>query len=226
MNGEAFAMLMAGLAGGFGHCIGMCGPVVASYSLGTDRHGMLHHLVYNLGRVMTYTFLGAMVGLTGSFIGIASSIGTTQKVVMALAGFFIVLMGMATADWIPSGRTRALCTPVMPVIRKAMSLFSGPRSIGTWFPMGIVLGFLPCGLTYTALLASARAAMESHDHFSGMVQGGVMMLLFGLGTTPALLFVGKLAGHIGEKSRARFYRLASLIMIGTGIWFITGAFRL
>jgi hypothetical protein len=226
MNGEAFAMLMAGLAGGFGHCIGMCGPVVASYSLGDDRHGMLHHLVYNLGRVVTYMFLGAMVGLTGSFIGIASSIGSAQKVVMALAGIFIVLMGMATGDWIPFGRSRVLCTPFMPAIRKAMSLFSGPRSIGTFFPMGIVLGFLPCGLTYTALLASARAAMDSHDHFAGMVQGGIMMFMFGLGTTPALLFVGKLAGLIGEKRRARFYRLASLIMIGTGIWFITGAFRL
>ncbi|NTU58069.1 MAG: sulfite exporter TauE/SafE family protein [Chlorobiaceae bacterium] len=225
MNGEAFAMLMAGLAGGFGHCIGMCGPVVASYSLGENRQGVLHHLLYNLGRIMTYTFLGALVGLTGSFLGIATSIAPVQKAVMALTGVAVVLMGMATADWLPFGRSIAGCAPVLPTIRKTLSLFRGPRSIGSYFPMGVVLGFLPCGLTYTALLAAARAAMDGHDRFSGMMQGGIMLFLFGLGTTPALLFVGTLAGGMGEKSRTWLYRLASLIMIGTGIWFIAGAFR-
>ena len=226
MNSEAIAMLMAGIAGGFGHCIGMCGPVVASCSISDPRRGVLHHLLYNFGRVVTYTLLGALVGLTGSFLGIASSISAIQKGVMALAGLAIVMMGMATADWLPFGRTITTSTPLMPAIRKVMSLFNGQRSIGTYFPMGIVLGFLPCGLTYTALLAAARSAMEAHDHFEGMMRGGLMMLLFGLGTTPALLFVGSLAGRIGEKSRIRFYRLASLIMICTGIWFIIGAFRL
>ncbi|HWR00707.1 MAG TPA: sulfite exporter TauE/SafE family protein [Chlorobaculum sp.] len=225
MNSDFLAMLMAGLAGGFGHCIGMCGPLVASCSLGETRPGVLHHLVYNLGRIMTYSFLGALVGLTGSFIGLTSSIGTLQKAVMALAGLAVVLMGMASADWLPFGRALAVCTPLMPAIRKSMSIFRGPKSIGTFFPMGIVLGFLPCGLTYTALLAAARSAMETHDHFSGMLQGGLMMFLFGLGTTPALLSIGSLSGRIGEKSRIRLYRLASIVMIFTGIRFIFSAFR-
>jgi hypothetical protein len=145
---------------------------------------------------------------------------------MILAGLAVVLMGMATADWLPFARTFSGCTTPMPIIRKAMSLFSGPRSIGTCFPMGIVLGFLPCGLTYTALLAAARGAMQAQDHFAGMVQGGIMMFLFGLGTAPALIFVGSVTGRIGEINRVRFYRLASLIMIGTGLWFIVGAIRL
>ncbi len=225
MNSDAIAMLMAGLAGGFGHCIGMCGPLVASCSLGQNRPGVLHHLVYNLGRIMTYTFLGALVGLTGSFIGLTSSIGAVQKAVMALAGLAVVLMGMATADWIPFGRALASCTPLMPAIRKTMSIFRGPLSIGAFFPMGIVLGFLPCGLSYTALLAATRSAMGTHDHFAGMVQGGLMMFLFGLGTTPALLSVGSLAGRIGEKNRLRLYRLASLVMIFIGIRFIFSALR-
>ncbi|NTW51159.1 MAG: sulfite exporter TauE/SafE family protein [Chlorobiaceae bacterium] len=225
MNSEAVALFLAGLAGGFGHCIGMCGPIVASYSLGDGRQGVLHHLLYNLGRVVTYTILGAVVGLTGSFLGLASSIGAAQKGVMALAGLAIVLMGMATADWSPLRKKGSGCSPLMPAISKAMALFRGSRSIGAHFPMGIVLGFLPCGLTYTALLAAARSSMEAHDHFAGMVQGGLMMLLFGIGTTPSLMLVGSLAGRIGQKSRARYYRIASLIMIGTGIWFIYGAFR-
>jgi hypothetical protein len=226
MTSESIAMLMAGLLGGFGHCIGMCGPIVAALSLGDSRCGMRHHLLYNIGRVTTYTLLGALVGVTGSFLALTASIGSFQTAVMALTGLCIVLMGLVSAGWLPVGKSLTGCTPTMPIVRKAMALFSGPRSTGAWFPMGVVLGFLPCGLTYTALLTAARAAMEAPDHFAGMVRGSSLMLLFGIGTTPALLLVGKAAGILSEKSRRRFFRLASLIMIGTGVWFIAGAFRI
>lgn len=226
MTSEALAMLTAGLAGGFGHCIGMCGPVVTALSLGDARPGLRHHLLYNLGRVTTYTLLGAIVGATGSFLALASSIDSIQTAVMAFAGLFIVVMGLASAGWLPFGRHLASCTPAMPLVRNVMSLFRNPGSIGAWFPMGLVLGFLPCGLTYTALLTAARASMESPDHFTGLLRGGMAMLLFGIGTSPALLLVGRTAGFIGEKMRRRFYRLASLIMIGTGIWFVVDAFRI
>ena len=69
-----FAMLLAGLAGGFGHCISMCGPLVAALSVGEPRQGFLHHLLYNLGRVTTYSILGAIVGLSGSFLVLTASI--------------------------------------------------------------------------------------------------------------------------------------------------------
>jgi len=225
MKSELLAMLLAGLAGGFGHCIGMCGPLVAALSLGQHKPGLGHHLLYNLGRVTTYTILGAVVGVTGSFLSLASSIDPIQTAVMALSGLFIVLMGLASAGWLPFGQRLMSCNPSTPFIRKTVELFRSPASAGTWFPLGIVLGFLPCGLTYTALLAAARAAMDAPDHFAGMVLGALMMLLFGIGTAPALLLVGKTATLIGEKTRQRLYRLAGIIMILTGIWFIYSAFR-
>ena len=92
--------------------------------------------------------------------------------------------------------------------------------------MGVALGFLPCGLSYTALLAAARTGMEAPDHFTGMAQGGLMMLLFGLGTAPALLLVGTVASRISQASRERFYKLAGIIMIATGCWFIYGAVKM
>jgi hypothetical protein len=224
MNTEALAMLTAGLFGGFGHCVGMCGPVVAALSLGDARPGVLHLLLYNLGRVMTYALLGALVGITGSFLGLTSSIASFQTAVMALSGLFIVLMGLVSAGWFPFGRALTGCAPTMPLIRKTMALFSGPRTTGAWFPMGVALGFLPCGLVYTALLTAARAAMEAPDHFSGMATGGALMLLFGIGTIPAILMTGKAAELLGETARRRFYRLASIIMIASGLWFMFGAF--
>ena len=105
-------------------------------------------------------------------------------------------------------------------MRNIMALFKAPRSIGAYYPMGIVLGFLPCGLTYTALLAAARAAMEAHHPFAGMMQGALMMLLFGTGTTPALILLGKVVNTISNRTRKHFYRIASLIMIATGVWFM------
>ena len=101
-----------------------------------------------------------------------------------------------------------------------MALFKAPRSIGTYYPMGIVLGFLPCGLTYTALLAAARAAMGAENAFTGMLLGALMMMLFGIGTAPALILVGKVVNSISRRMRKWFYRVASVIMIATGVWFL------
>ena len=220
MSSLYLAMLLSGIAGGFGHCISMCGPVVASLTLGETRQGILHLLLYNLGRITTYTILGGIVGLSGSFLLLATSIEPLQKAIMVLAGLSIIVMGLATGEWLPIAKKFSSCGPTFPLIQKIMTLFKAPRSIDTYYPMGIVLGFLPCGLTYTALLAAARVGMESQTPFAGLLQGAFTMLLFGIGTAPALILVGKVVNSISSKTRQRFYRVASLIMIATGVWFV------
>ena len=213
-------MFLTGLAGGFGHCIGMCGPVVAAYSLGEQNLRYLHHILYNFGRVTTYMFMGAVVGLFGSFLVLTTSIEKVQTAIMVLAGISIILMGIATGGWIAVRKSSGNSSWLSSVIGRTMELFKGPRTVGTYYPMGIVLGFLPCGLTYTALLAAARASMEAENHLAGMLQGASMLLFFGLGTAPALLIVGRVIDYIGAKARDRLYKLASLIMILTGVYFV------
>ena len=220
MESALIVMLLAGLAGGFGHCIGMCGPVVAAYSFGEQRLRYLHHILYNLGRITTYMFMGAVVGLTGSFLVLTSSIEKIQAAIMVLAGISIIIMGIAIGGWIPVRRSPKSSSWLSSTIQKTMELFKGPRTAGTYYPMGIVLGFLPCGLTYTALLAAARAAMDTDNHLAGMLQGAFMLLFFGLGTAPALLLVGRVINIIGAKARDRLYKFASLIMILTGVYFV------
>jgi sulfite exporter TauE/SafE len=149
MTAELLAMLLAGFAGGFGHCIGMCGPIVVSFSIGSGSRSIVPHLLYNLGRIMTYTSLGALLGFTGSFVGLFSGIGMVQHIIMGLTGLFIVLMGLTSTDWLPFGNPLSSCTPFMPAIRKMLSIFDASRSAGACFPMGVALGFLPCGLSYT-----------------------------------------------------------------------------
>ncbi len=218
-NAPLLAMLLSGIAGGFGHCISMCGPLVAAFSVGETRQGILHHLLYNLGRVTTYTILGAIVGLSGSFLVLAASIEQLQRAIMIIAGLSIIIMGLSTAEWLPLLPTKS-CNASSSLMQKIMVLFNAPRSIGAWYPMGVVLGFLPCGLTYTALLAAARSGMEAHHPVAGMLQGALMMMLFGIGTSPALILVGKVVNTISNRMRRWFYRVASIIMIATGVWFV------
>ena len=213
-------MLLTGLAGGFGHCVGMCGPVVAAYSLGEQNLRYLHHILYNFGRITTYMFIGAVVGLTGSFLVLTTSIEKVQSAIMILAGLSIIVMGIAIGGWIPVRKTSKNSSWLSSTIQKTVELFKGPRTAGTYYPMGIVLGFLPCGLTYTALLAAARASMDADNHLAGMFQGASMLLFFGLGTAPALLLVGRVINYFGAKARDRLYKLASLIMILTGVYFV------
>ena len=213
-------MLLTGLAGGFGHCVGMCGPVVAAYSLGEQNLRYLHHILYNFGRITTYMFMGVVVGLTGSFLVLTTSIEKVQSAIMILAGLSIIVMGIAIGGWIPVRKTSKNSSWLSSTIQKTMELFKGPRTAGTYYPMGIVLGFLPCGLTYTALLAAARAAMDAENHLAGMLQGASMLLFFGLGTAPALLLVGRVINYFGAKARDSLYKLASLIMILTGVYFV------
>jgi len=214
------AMLLSGIVGGFGHCISMCGPIVGAFTVGETRKGALHHLLYNLGRITTYTILGGLVGLSGSFLVLAASIEHIQKAVMFIAGLSIIMMGLATAEWLPLPQKSSRCSTGGTLMQTIMALFKAPRSIGTYYPMGLVLGFLPCGLTYTALLAAARAAMVTHHPFAGMIQGALMMLIFGTGTAPALILLGKVVNTISNRTRRWFYRAASVIMIAAGVWFV------
>lgn len=223
---ESIYMLIftSGLLGGFGHCLGMCGPVVASYSVAVRSSSMAPHILYNLGRISTYSLMGGIAGMTGSFVGLTENIHGLHRGAMILAGIVVVLMGLGLAGWLPS----------IKVLKRGESPFSGfissliknnltGMTAGAFYPMGLLMGFIPCGLVYTALIATARAGMEADFHFIGFLEGTAMMLLFGLGTAPSLLLFGKIVNTIGLKLRLRLYRLSAVVMIIMGLLFISRA---
>ncbi len=95
-------------------------------------------------------------------------------------------------------------------------LLAGEGSAPAHFPLGLALGFLPCGLVYAALLAAAREGMEAGDHGEGFVRGFAVMALFGAGTVPALLAVGKAAGALSSRARAGLTRLSAALVAAAG----------
>jgi hypothetical protein len=212
---------VTGLTVGFGHCVGMCGPIVVSFSLKLKgRPALLPHYLYHMGRITTYAFLGGVTGLTGSFTTITSHVVGIQKWVMIMAGILIIIMAVGTSGWVRFSRIFPNRQKQGDFISKTFKKISSVKTKAAYFPMGILLGFLPCGPVYTALLASARNGMDAPNSLTGFLSGTALMVTYGVGTVPALLFVGKLSGMGWIKKREIIYRLGSLFMIALGLFFI------
>jgi sulfite exporter TauE/SafE len=219
-----FVLFTTGLTVGFGHCIGMCGPIVVSLSLSLKgRSVVVPHLLYNGGRITTYGLLGGVMGATGSFTRVVASIASLQKGVMILTGILIVVMGLAMAGWIPLGVIFGDYYNPQGVLSRGFRKLSEARSTGTYYPLGMLLGLLPCGPVYTALLAAARAGMETQSTLEGLLIGVGVMLSFGLGTVVALLLIAKLADLGWLKRRDVIYKMSSVLMVIVGIYFVVKA---
>jgi sulfite exporter TauE/SafE len=221
-----FLILMtAGLTVGFGHCLGMCGPIVVSLSLSLKgRPFLLPHLLYHGGRITTYALLGGLMGWTGSLAQWTAGIGGLQRAATILAGAVIVFMGLAMTGWIPLGVFGDDYEPKGWISRGLRKLTSFRNPLA-YYAVGLLLGLLPCGPVYTALVAAAGAGTDAPNALGGMIQGMGMMAAFGLGTLPALLLVGKFADFTWLKWRTHLYRLGAVLMIAVGCYYVIRGIR-
>ena len=218
--------LSTGFTIGFGHCIGMCGPIVVSFSLNLkDKSILVPQLLYHLGRIITYAILGGVVAAAGSFTIVAANIESIQKGVMIFTGVLIMLMGLAMAGWVPLGNVFGDHSHPGGVISKGFGKLLKAKSTLVYLPLGLLLGLLPCGPVYTALLGAARTGMEINTIYHGILAGMGLMAAFGLGTVPALFLVAKLAGLGWLKSRAIIYKVGAVLMILVGFVFVIKAVR-
>ena len=218
--------LATGFAVGFGHCIGMCGPIVVSLSLNLkDKNLLIPHLLYNSGRVVTYGVLGGVMGATGSFTLVAAHIAEIQKGAMIFAGVLIIIMGLAMSGWISFGQVFGNSYNPGGFVSKGFRRLSQIKSPAAYFPIGLLLGLLPCGPVYTALLAAAGAGMNAAGTLDGIIKGMGVMICFGLGTVPALFLVAKLADMGWLKKREMIYRIGAVLMVAVGIYFIIKGIR-
>jgi len=204
--------LLSGLAGGFGHCIGMCGPIVASYALhGTaplfDR--LLSTVLYNAGRITTYMLIGAVMGVAGSFVNVAGKIAGFQQIAAVAAGLFMIFMGLGIAGL--TGKT-ALLEGRSGIFMKAASYIMLEKSRWKYFPLGALFGFIPCGLSYSIFIAAAGTG--------GFLPGMTLSLLFGLGTVPALLLFGAVAAYMGSRMRGLLYKAAGIVVVLMGALYV------
>ena len=179
------SLFLAGLAGSLVHCVGMCGPFVLSQVIadtGTtprqysewQRLAGAALMPYHLGRLTTYTTLGALAGAVTALFVVTTGFAWLSAVMLAVAAVLMVLqaLGLALATTSPlSSLVSRLATPLVSSSEPAKR-----------YALGLVLGFLPCGLLYGALAAAAGTASA--------LDGALAMAAFSLGTFPTLVGVG------------------------------------
>jgi sulfite exporter TauE/SafE len=199
---------MAGLLGS-GHCIGMCGSLVSAFFMkfGGEGRALLPYAAYHGGRIGVYTLFGLAAGLIGLALTSTGIIGKTQGILQIIAGLFVILLGLDILGIGPF-RMKFSFLPLATLSNKfLMATQKGPLSgalIG-----GVVNGFMPCSLTLAVAVKATTAG--------GPLQGGLLMLAFGLGTLPSMLFVSTLFGKLGTSLRGKLLKIAALFVIGLGV---------
>ena len=213
MTTDTASLFMLGLLG-TGHCIGMCGPLVVALPGQTGRFSA--HLAYHAGRLITYTLIGALMGAAGSgLIRLVTILGgdpmlwvtRTQVAISLVAGLFLLFFGLSRIGFVAEPDWLAIAAPNrIPGWRSLFSKSSDQRGNRELFCMGLLLGGLPCGLSYAAFTKALASAC--------MLSGASMTLLFGLGTLPGLLAIGAGAALFLQRFRQQADILAGLIMLG------------
>jgi sulfite exporter TauE/SafE len=212
---------------GFLHCSGMCGPFVMAFSLARGEsvrsNGSMaafwssfisSHLMHNLGRIVTFVLLGFVFGLLGSFVNTVSKLNGLQ----ALAGFIGGgLMLLWAFDELRTGHGAGFIEKWslfrIPAFQRISQQFLTGTTKTQSFLSGIVLGFHPCGLLFAILLSAAATGSAW--------LGASVLLVFGIGTVPALLTVA-LLGWYGRKrfTSKRFSYVAAGMIALSGVLFI------
>jgi hypothetical protein len=218
MEAGYLAAFTTGLLGGFGHCIGMCGPLVGAYTLrtsGTAGAGrLLPQVLYHAGRIFTYGLVGALMGLAGSFVETAGRLMGVQHAVLILAGVIMVVMGLGICGVGGMGWLERRSAPVLHAARFITAGVSDLR----FLLLGLVMGLLPCGLSYTLFIAAAG---------TGSPAGGLLtMLAFGAGTVPALGLFGAAVAYLGSRLRARVQKAGGAAVVLMGLLYIAKGIRL
>ena len=194
------------------HCIGMCGGFVAMYSLRKPerRPSFPYHILYNLGRVTTYSLIGGVMGGLGSFLDHAAGLRGIQASVLLFAGGLMILMGLNIAGFLGRGMLleQADITNAS-FFRVAFRRLSGMETVWALFPLGLLLGFLPCGLVYPIYIMAAASG--------GFFSGVLTMVIFGIGTVPVMMGFGFLVTRIRPHFRRTLYRVAALLILLLGI---------
>ncbi len=202
MDGLLSAYLM-GLFGGV-HCLGMCGGVVGLLTSGlpqsivqNPKKVALYHLNYNLGRILSYALLGSVFGFFGALVATNLQMSAFDMTLRFASGVLMVLVGLHIGSWYRVIQHlekigAKLWHKIQPISQRFLPITNLRRA----FLVGIFWGGMPCGLVYAAL----SFAMLSG---SGM-QGGLIMLAFGVGTLPSLLLMAGFSTQLARviKNRA------------------------
>lgn len=226
------AAFLVGLLGGV-HCVGMCGGIVGALCLGLNqrveqnpvktqqqnaRTALPYLLSYNAGRISSYTLAGVLMGSIGWLGSHLFEVYALQQILEIIASIFMLALGLYIAGWwrvlanVERLGGKVIWKRLEPLGRRFMPVRTYKQALA----LGIVWGWLPCGLVYSVVIWTISTKSP--------VEGGLLMLSFGLGTLPNLLLMGVFASTLNQFIRQPWVRQVAgiLIMVFAVVMFYRG----
>jgi len=207
------AIVSIALLGSVGHCIGMCGGFITSYSSvkiyeqTPKLTQAYYHSLYNGGRITTYAFIGALFGLFGQLWEVTPY---SRAIFFAIIAIFMVLMSLSILGFFKSVSLKFNLTNLK-IFRSIFGKLLNSKNPFSFFGLGALNGFFPCGQVY--FFAATAASTGS------IIWGALTMLIFGISTIPALWSFGFFVGLFNQGSFRSVMLKISAVVIGLyGFW--------
>lgn len=201
-------VLMTGVLGS-SHCIGMCGPFALTIGSNapTWKQNLFRQLAYSVGRIFTYSVLGAGAGfLAGRLVERTGGLQNVAAGLAIVAGLFLLYEGLRAAGVL---RRRSVAAKRGPCLGGTfMATFLNSPSPSGYFLAGVFTGFLPCGLVYAVLTLAANT--------QDVWMGAAAMATFGVGTVPVMVATGGAGSLISLTMRKRLFQVAAWCLVVTG----------
>jgi uncharacterized protein len=203
---ELLSALLIGFAGSF-HCVGMCGPITVALPVTGKNTAsfFIDRLFYNLARIFSYMLMGALFGMLGGRVTMAG----LQQSLSIFLGVLILAAVLLPLKYRNILLGYPLIVNMVSRLKSAMGTLLKRKDKTSLLILGILNGFLPCGFVYIGIAGAAAAG----DTIKGML----FMLLFGLGTLPAMLIVSFFGKVINNNIRRKLARtipfLAALLAL-------------
>lgn len=195
------------------HCVGMCGPL--AFAVPSVRNNWLpvvaDKILYNIGRIITYSFLGLIIGFIGKQLwlyGLQQGVSIFSGLLIIVAGFSRILKIRIAAN----GYFSKLLLPLNRLLNYALKHRAGHLVVG------LLNGFLPCGFVYLALAGAINT--------SSPVAAAEYMFWFGAGTFPLMLLATVSSGFAGPLVRRRINKFIPYFMVCLGFWFLLRGMQL
>ena len=198
---------MAGFLGS-GHCLGMCGALVSGYFMNSSgKKSYLPYFAYQIARVTVYVLIGLLAASLGMVLVSSGLFGKFQSILQMFIGAVVIVLALGILGLIPwQGSIKLL---PMDLLRKG---YAKARSKGPVFGAviaGFLNGLMPCPLTF-AMYVEATSA-------TSITEGGLLLLAFGAGTLPTMLFISVAFAKLGASLRGFMMKGAAIIMIFMGL---------
>ena len=201
-----WAAFMVGLLGS-GHCIGMCGGLVSGCFMKLQAKGPWPYAAYHASRIAIYAGVGLIAALLGTVLVASGMTGLAQGVLQIIAGAIVILLGLDLLGVSPIRNTYGFAP--MAWLRKQFVTASQKGPVLGAAISGAINGLMPCSMTMAMAVKATTAASPP--------EGMLLMLAFGAGTLPSMLFASVLFGKLGPKLRGGLQKLAALFVIALGV---------